>query len=646
MSESRARTYRANQDNPDAVGLERRHFLRIALAGAAGLVLSQPAGSVWARQTRARTPGRWSDPRTWGGSMPGPRDVAIIDSDVVLDTDARVAGVVVEPGAVLTFLGERAITLKSSGNVIVRGRLSMHPKEWSLVHRMIFVDVDEDAFAGEGMKVLDSDVGLWVMGNGMLDLAGSRKLAWTRTVSGVPADATSIELREYPRGWHVGDRIVLTPTGSPASRNFNRAYDQATIKSISGRTVTLTKPTRFAHPAVEVKRGTSLTPEVLNLTRNVRIEGTRKGRAHVFIHSGRRQRIERVSLRYMGPRQHHQGRSVGVRGRYPLHFHECGRASDGSLVKGTVVAASGNHAFVPHNSNGITFAGCISHDSMEDPYWWDSPPDGAKGPMIPLSHAIVWDRCVASLVRADPKDTAEDRLSGFTLAAGNRNVVRHCVAVGVQDGADSSGFFWRAPGEPAAAWEFNHNVAHNNKSHGSFNWQNDRDVGTARRFVAYHNGALGVSQGAYRNPYRFENAILYGNALAAIKLHAVSRHVPLRFSDSVFDGAGLSDYLVVTDDHKIPAGVPTEFVRCMFKGYRHAAVWIAEDRNGKGVPNWIDLINCTYEGNEFYLHPNAAPGTRLRVRDRAHDRITVQRWDRPGMPRRRWNASVRPGWRS
>jgi hypothetical protein len=511
----------------------------------------------------------------------------------------------------------------------------MHPGQSSIKHRLKFVDVDETAFVGGGMMVRRSDVGLWVMGNGVLDLAGSQKRAWTRTVSGVPADATVIKLQHDPRGWRVGDRLVLTPTRSPAEGNFHSAYDEARIKSIKGRTVTLSKPTRFAHPSVAAKKGKRFTPEVLNLTRNVAVEGTPGGRAHIFIHSKRRQSVEHVLIKHMGPRH--------VGGRYALHFHQCRHTSHGSIVKGAVVTACGNHAFVPHASNRITFLNCISHDTMEDPYWWNFP--GEKSRAEDISHGITWDHCVASLVRADPQEQ-NLRKSGFTLAAGDRNMIRNCVAAGIQGGNQSSGFHWRAKGGGMAPWGFENNLAHNNEWNGSFNWQNDEDISTASRFIAYHNGGFGIIQGGYRNPFRFKNAILYGNALAAVKLDAVSRDVPLRFSDSVFDGAGLSKHLVVTDDHRVAAGVPTEFVRCTFRGYKHAAVWVAPDRRGGGIPNWIDLVDCTYEDNELYLDPSAAAGTRLRVRDRAHGELTVRRWDQPGVHRREWNASVLPGWRS
>jgi hypothetical protein len=79
--------------------------------------------------------------------------------------------------------------------------------------------------------------------------------------------------------------------------------------------------------------------EVLNLTRNVRIEGTPGGRSHVFIRNDvpTIHTIRDVALRYLGPRK---GKKK-VLGRYALHFHMCGASTKGSAVEATVVRDAG-----------------------------------------------------------------------------------------------------------------------------------------------------------------------------------------------------------------------------------------------------------------------------------------------------------------
>src|SRR5665811_2150173 len=154
----------------------------------------------------------------------------------------------------------------------------------------------------------------------------------------------------------------------------------------------------------------------MNLTRNVRISGTASGRTHVLIHSAVPQAISHVEVRHVGPQEVTDDGHEGVMGRYGLHFHHCGNGSRGSSVSGVVVAQAGNHAFVPHESHGITFTECVSHDTSDDAFWWDKP-DG--------SHEISWIGCVASLVRTDPYYRGY-RLAGFVLGVGDGSAVRGC----------------------------------------------------------------------------------------------------------------------------------------------------------------------------------------------------------------------------
>ena len=209
------------------------------------------------------------------------------------------------------------------------------------------------------------------------------------------------------------------------------------MKAVSGREPSLSQPTRFAHPAVKVDRSTRAA-EVLNLTRNVRIEGAPGGRAHIFVLSSRPQSLQNVAIRHMGPRQPADGFTEAVLG-HGLHFHMSGDGSRGSVVENVVIRDTGAHAFVAHLSNGVTFRNCISHDTFDDPYWWDGAPD-TRTPGPP-SQDIVYDRCVASMVQSDPPFRGY-RLAGFFLGRGDGNKAVGCVAVGVQGTTDAAGYIW------------------------------------------------------------------------------------------------------------------------------------------------------------------------------------------------------------
>jgi hypothetical protein len=180
----------------------------------------------------------------------------------------------------------------------------------SAVHRLVFVDVDEAAFVGSGMNVVASDVGLWVMDDGQLDLVGEAKTPWARLAGDGVAGASVLRLDRVPTGWKIGDRIVVVPTTAPA-RGSNASwagFSETTITSVSGSSVTVDTPLAYTHPKV----GGAWTAEVLNLTRNVAVEGTPTGRSHVFIRSAQSQGFSHVALRHMGPRFSEGGRCTST----------------------------------------------------------------------------------------------------------------------------------------------------------------------------------------------------------------------------------------------------------------------------------------------------------------------------------------------
>ena len=573
---------------------------------------------------------RWSDPATWKGKLPGPGDVAKIDRPILMDLSPTVAGVEIGPSGWLVFDPNADRTLTSKNNVVVRGKLTMRPGNAGIDHRLIVTGAKESAFKGGGALPLASDTGVWVVSGGVLDAVGTARRGWVRAAGSIAKGAKKISLAEAPKGWRAGDEVVIVPTRAPwVSAKQHAEYDTATISSISGKTVTLSRATAYPHPKVDV--GSKVfAAEVLNLTRNVRIEGKPGARIHVFMNSSRKQTIRYVALRHVGPRQG----TNGVLGRYGLHFHMAGNASRGSLVEGCVVRQAGHHAFVPHGSHGVTIRDCVAHDVMSSAYWWDPGPGNA-------TRDAVIDRCVASYVHTDGPDF---RLSAFWLGHGEGNVARGCVAVGVAGERTSSGFQWPedpGPREDGTVWDFTDCVAHNNKVNGIFVWQNNLGKSVIDRFVAYHNGKAGIEHGAYKNVYRYKNSTLYGNGVAGAFVHAVSGDVvPLSFTNVVFDGAGKSQYAVLFERHTAPPNRPSHVTGCTFKGYTKAAFGLVDDKTKN--EDLIDVVNCSFSGNQFWLSNQIDPGSVIRVQDAKLGTIALRRYDQPGTYNAAWNARVTP----
>ena len=376
-----------------------------------------------AADTRSVQSGDWSDPATWStGQPPGASDAVTISAGTVVTYDlasARVAGVTVEQNATLAFDPDIDATLETDENVLVRGKLEMRPRppdndgwrnsvgDWRpyFLHTLRFVGVDERAFVGGGMDPLASDVGLWVMGTGVLDIAGAQKTGWARLAGAARAGDTSIRLAAAPTGWRVGDVISIVPTGHPSTGSASYAgFDMRTIGAVDRTRVVFADPLARDHPdVVDPFTGKVHTAEVLNLSRNVRIEGTgngsasfqpsANGRAHILIRSAAPQAIRFAELALLGPRKAAGDYTDGVVGRYPLHFHHSRDGSRGSLVDGVVVRRSGNRAFVPHASHGITFRDTVAYDGWEEVYWWDR---STRSDSSNQSHDILYDRAVAA----------------------------------------------------------------------------------------------------------------------------------------------------------------------------------------------------------------------------------------------------------
>ncbi|MFD0527632.1 hypothetical protein ACFQ1I_11225 [Kitasatospora arboriphila] len=184
---------------------------------------------------------RWSDPAGWGGAVPGVRSAVRIADRVLLDADASIGSLVVEPGGSLVFAPGRSLTLSSAGAVEVRGVLALAPADGS-VHTLRFPSVNEQSFRGGGMTVVEGDTGLWVTGTGYLRLDGAAKTAWVRAAAALRAGDTELRLAEPPVGWRAGDELAVTPTGPPSEDEFSTRYDLCTIRRVDGKTVTLTAP--------------------------------------------------------------------------------------------------------------------------------------------------------------------------------------------------------------------------------------------------------------------------------------------------------------------------------------------------------------------------------------------------------------------
>lgn len=529
------------------------------------------------------------------------------------------SGFIVPEGQIWEFDPNQSTTVETSGNVIVRGVLRMRPANSSVVHTLRFTNVDELKFVGGGLDPIDSDVGLWVMGNGQLDILGASKTAWTRLTGAASAGANTITV-ESATDWRVGDEIVIAPTENPSvgNRSWN-GFEERIISAVSGNTITLNSPLSYSHPMVNGK----WRAEVANLTRNVRIEGTgngsnrssENGRAHIFIRSNSPQSIKYAGIRYMGPRKPTGSGDIheGVLGRYSLHFHLSGNGSRGSIVEGVVARNSGNKAFVPHGSHGITMRDSVAYDGWDDAFWWDPPSQSVTSRAFDPNNSndTVWDRNLVAIVRSDPSFRGFS-LSGYVLGSGANNTLTNSVAVGVQGNGNANGFHWPSQSNLSDnnVWTFSGNIAHNNKVNGIFVWQNDDNPHVIANFAAYRNGGSGIDHGAYRNRYRYSNLELFENQFAAIEIHAAPQTKGIRpdgYSEA-FENFTATDPIYFPR-HNAQFEIPVLIRNCDIPG-----VVVDETSNNGTIRGLYDFVNCGLSPADIEIR-SAVLGMLLRVQN-------------------------------
>lgn len=560
--------------------------------------------------------GNWSDAATWGGKLPSASDTPLVSAGhvVVYDvSDSTVSGVNVNAGGTLKFDDTKSAILRSSANIIVEGKILMQPSSHTVFQTIEFIDVKENQFVGgPGMSVLDSDVGLWVMGAGKLDLQGSPKVAWLNAAGDINKGDTVLQTGILPNGWQVGDEIGITPT---ILNDMN--FERRKIVSINGNSVTIDKPLGFD----KLKIDGNWTAEIMNLNRNVGIQGTTKGASHVVIMSSVPQSIKQAEFKYLGPRKDVNGDNIKefVRGRYAIHFHHSADGSRGSMIESCSVHDVYSHSYVFHSSNGITFKNCVAFDVTEIPYWAD--PGHAM-------HDTLLDSCIAAKVNIvnaslnmnqefepDATKSPNYHSSGFKLGLGDGNACINCVAVGTYGDAEGAGGFdWEANND--GAWRFQDCLAHNNET-GLFVWQATTLMHVIENFKAYSNFGHAIYHGSYANVYRYFDGKLFNGNLVA-KANSMDKR-RMRFENIEVDVNGKFPYAVIAQGAQVSFGIPTLFRNVTMKGWTKSPIMLDSDlreddlSNGTPLIKNVDIVHCDMGGADPFISPSTHSAEVIRV---------------------------------
>lgn len=428
-----------------------------------------------------------------------------------------------------------------------------------------------------------TDPGIWVRDAASVVLAGRKPtpVAHLQAVTG-----NTLALAARPVGWMRGDTIVVCPTAPGDYTSF----EERTIVRVQDKVVTINAPLTHQHPPIKLPTnaaggvgrhaqvrdlsglgGAGSTPapyaypEVLHLERNVELNGKGAGGGHPHMHiqSTAVQSMNGVCWENFGvPRD-------DILGRYPVHVHHCFDANRGQSWSHLVVQHSGQRAFVPHESHGITWPYPIAYDIRREAYWWDQKAADETSE----TNDNAWQYPVAAKITGPHSGTA-----AFELRNGSRNSAISPIAVGNVCPGASSGFGW--PTNANGTWLIPGLVAHNNAGHGIYVWQNTGTDHPVPGVVIYHNGKAGILEGSYLNHYLFDGGVLLGNVGGGITQTAVSDlrgALPLTYRNYNIDCAGASDYAVQFSPPEIPTSDARKDHRVhyedsTFAGYRKYAI--------------------------------------------------------------------------
>jgi hypothetical protein len=439
----------------------------------------------------------WCDDATWpDGVVPTADTDVVVESGrrILVDCDATARTIEVQSGAELFASRAVATTLTVHGNLVTYGRLDWGTPEDRIedaVAQIVFAGAVDDRFVGTPSEVIGDDfgptrltpieivpddVGLWVLGEGELFAAGRAIRSWGVLLDDVGPGDSVLELDDAS-GWRVGDRVVLTPTGTIAAPEFDAQTEELLVASVDGDAITLADAPAHAHVgcAACLRRG-----EAAVLDRTVVIRSAdHAGHAHVLVAESGRVGLDAVELRWLGPAWP-APRCGNPPRRAPLWFHQQEDASRGSFVRHVSIWGGKSGSIVVERSHGIDIEDVVAYASDGPAFALVIDTSACAARCDDEDEAaprdVVFDRALAIAIGVVPRPedcaTISHRHAAFMLGGGEGSGCRGCIAAGIaagpSSGSDASAFHWPERGGSPSV--FADCVAHDSDTHGIFLW--------------------------------------------------------------------------------------------------------------------------------------------------------------------------------
>ncbi len=336
--------------------------------------------SVTRSDDNSPSPEAWSNPSTWGGTLPAEGDDVTIESgrEIFLD-----------------------ITPPKLGSLSISGKLNFANKTLNLTAENILVHSSgefnigsmSEPFAHKATITITGGIGsnpeargIMVHNGGVITMIGQPPEAWVKLNRNAAKNSSTLTLNSTV-DWSVGDKVIVTPTDF-----YNRAKTELHhLASVSGTQIGLSsglQASRWGVLQYVSDSGMSLDSsdqisdassapkvlderaEVANLTRNIVIQGanddlwqTQGFGVHMMV-MGANSNITLDGVEF------NRAGQAGRLGRYPIHFHRI-NYPDGvnylpsvgtKIIRNSSIWNSSNRCITIHATNDVTFDNNICYD--------------------------------------------------------------------------------------------------------------------------------------------------------------------------------------------------------------------------------------------------------------------------------------------
>lgn len=300
--------------------------------------------------------GRWSDPATWGGQVPGPNTEVIIPAGktVVLDVSATVRSITVLGD--LVWDDRDGLELKANW-IMVHGpgsfRIGAEGQPFTKKATITLTGDDpNETVMGMGTKFLGA-----MTGGRVVMIGEPGRTAWTRLSATAAQGARTVRVVDAT-GWRAGDQIAIAPSDfSPFEAEVR------TLTAVNGNILTLDRPLEHMHYGQIQTFGSFVLEsraEVALLSRNIVVRGEVSSSrptfgGHTMFMRGSEVKISGVEFTRMGQR--------GLNGRYPVHFHLMRDTAAGSYLKHSAIHHVFQRFITVHTSNRLLIENNVCFDT-------------------------------------------------------------------------------------------------------------------------------------------------------------------------------------------------------------------------------------------------------------------------------------------